>query len=751
MLCVSFTFGAASSVTGQDPFALGDDDPFANTNPADNSGIFGGGAPAANIPAAPNTDANEEEEETSPIVLMLRENPPQTGDEMARGLKWMTQLRRMDEVDRLLSIASGWSPELKTQLARSAGSAFWIKLRSKESELSEASRATLKTISASPARQARSPQWIDRWATQLSSDKPGEVRLAELRLQDAGDAAIGSLVSKLTTGSTQISPTRLLYAIASFGPDGSKAIRAALSLDDSQKVGRVLTAIDPKRPLDFASELSVAALGNRVDAQTAQQLTNRIGAAYGKVPTAEQVGVHLKAKLDAAMQLYNASRTSPPVTELTVWRANARGEQVEHVKADAATQDLSTLSHWARQILALGVVQDSSQATQCKAILLQDALKRPQTDRSTALERIVQSDVIGPGDLPAILEQADHLQLHAAALGAMELIGKGARKPALAHLELLVQRLRDPRPAVRYTALAAINDIDPQHSFFGTETILATALEMAKLSSGPTVLIVGLHADIRQAAAQQLTTLADANILTANSARAAATTLRSGYPIEMVFVVDRVRDQSLYQLLQRLRGGRHSKALPIAVLTDDLTDYEEGLASKMPGVVRSVLSRNDSQMARVLSMLHAELDTQPLDAADRARFSRIGHELLVRVASDREKYAAYRISDLRNELSQFDLEIAGDAQAGLLSGLGTQESQWKLIQIAASPSPDAEAQSAAAASFATSVRQFGLVIRQDDIQRVYDLYNDLGPRNPGTAKALGQILDVIEARSTQSE
>ncbi len=752
--CTLFSLGAlfwAPPAIGQDPFAIDDGDPFADSAPAGGGGIFGTSAAAADIAAAPSTSTSDDEGETSPIVLMLRENPPQTGEEMARGLRWMTQIGRMDEVDRLLGIASGWSPQLKTSLARSAGSAFWIKLRGQESELSDASRATLNGISSAPSQQARSPQWINRWAAQLGSDQPGEVRLAQLRLQDAGDAAISDLVSRIVSGNSKVPPTRLLYAIASFGPDGIKAIRAAISLDDPQKVGRVLSAIDPSRPLDFASELSVAALGNRIDEATSKSLADRIGTTYGKLPSTDQVAEHLTTRMTEAMRLYNASRTSPAITNMTVWRPSASGDEVEHVKADASAQDLSTLAHWARQILALGVVSDSSTATRCKAVLLQDALKRPQAERTAAMDRLVQSNVIQAGDLPVILEQADQLQLHAAALGAMHLIGTGAREPALAHLELLVQRLRDPRPAVRYTALSAINDIDPQHGFFGTETILATALEMTKLGSGPTALVVGLHADIRQAAAQQLTTLADANILTANSARAAANVLRSGHPIEMIFVVDRVRDQSLYQLLQRLRGGRHSQALPIAVLTDELTSYEEGLVSQMPGVVRSVLSRNESQMARVLSMLYAELDTQPLDAVDRAKFSRIGHDLLVRVASNREKYASYRIGDLREQLSQFDLEIAGGDRIGLLSGLGTPESQWKLVQMASSPSPDAAAQLGAAASFATSVRQFGLVIRQDDVLRIYELYNNLGPSDPGTAKALGQILDVIEARSAQSE
>lgn len=751
-ICFACPFSAAVA-TAQDLFSPDDgDNPFATSDADPGAGsIFGGGnavapALAGNIGATTSGGGGEE---TSPIVLMLRENPPKTPTEMAQGLSWMHSIGRAGEVDRLLGIAAGWSDQMKIELAREAGGAFWIKLRSRASGLTDASRTTLQEIQESPSRQARSPQWIDRWASMLASDQPGEVQLAQLRLQDAGKNAIANLLGRLTSGQGNIPAERLVRAIAAFGEEGEHALRAATSLDNEAKVSRVLRAIDVRRPLGLSSELSIAALGHHVDSSTAEKIASKIDAAYGKIPDTAKVSAHVLHNFSNAMQRYNQSRTSSAGIEASVWRRSADGTAVENSQTRASGQHLTELAHWAR--LAMDLPITAGQANDCKAALLQEACKRPLAERDVATGQLTKQGAIAPGELPDVFEHANRLQFHAASLCAIKLIGQGEQEPALAHLDLLSRLLRDSRPAVRYTALTAIANIDPKASYYGAETALATALEMAKISAGPTVLVIGLHTDIRQAAAQQLSNLTGAVPLTANSARTAAVQLRSGQPIEMIFVVDRVQDQSLYQLLQRLRGGRHSKALPIALLTDELTTYEAGLASKMPGVVRSILSRNDSQMARVINMLHSELDTDPLDTVDRARFQDAGRQMLVRITSDRQTYGFYPISDLRQELSQFDSSVSGANRLGLLSGIGTADSQWKLVQMAANQDQASQDPMAAAASFSTSVERFGVVIKQEDVLRIYELYNSVGPNDASAASALGSILDLIESRSAQAQ
>lgn len=756
MSLIAFCFAcsfSAGTATAQDLFSTDDGtNPFNASDPAQGAGsIFGGGNSTAPALAGNTgtTTSTAVEKETSPIVLMLRENPPTTPVEMAQGLAWMHSLGRAGEIDRLLGVAAGWSDQMKIELAREAGGAFWIKLRSYASELTEASRTTLQEIQSSPSRQARSPQWINRWADLLASDQPGELQLAQLRLQDAGKDAIVNLLARLTSGQGNVPPQRLAGAIAAFGDEGERALRAAASLGDEAKVSRVLKAIDARRPVGLSSELSAAALGHHVDKSTAKEIASKIDAAYGKTPSPTLIAAHVTQKINNAMHQYNQSRTSAAGTTAAVWRRSADGATVEYAQTEASMKHLAELAHWARVALSLPITPE--QASDCKAVLLQEACKRPLTEREVAIGQLTQKGIIAPGELPHVFEHANRLQFHAASLGAIRLIGQSEQEPALAHLDLLSRLLRDSRPAVRYTALTAIANIDPKTPYYGAETALATALEMARISSGPTVLVIGLHTDIRQAAAQQLKDVTGAVPLTANSARTAAMRLRSGQPIEMIFVVDRVQDQSLYQLLQRLRGGRHSKALPIALLTDELTTYEAELASQLPGVVRSVLSRSESQMARVINMLHDELDTDPFDPVDRAGFQDAGQQMLVRITSDRQNYGFYPISDLREELSQFDSSVSGSSQLSLLSGIGTANSQWKLVQMAANLGSSGQDPMAAAASFSTSVERFGVVIKQEDVLRIYELYNAFGPSDASAASALGSILDLIESRSAQGQ
>ncbi len=50
-------------------------------------------------------------------------------------------------------------------------------------------------------------------------------------------------------------------------------------------------------------------------------------------------------------------------------------------------------------------------------------------------------------------------------------------------------------------------------------------------------------------------------------------------------------------------------------------------------------------------------------------------------------------------------------------------------------------------AFARSVRKFGMNLHRENVKQAYELYNEYGPKDPITAKAMGLVLDVIEAQA----
>ena len=83
----------------------------------------------------------------------------------------------------------------------------------------------------------------------------------------------------------------------------------------------------------------------------------------------------------------------------------------------------------------------------------------------------------------------------------------------------------------------------------------------------------------------------------------------------------------------------------------------------------------------------------------------------------------------------------------LLSGLGTAESQWKLAGITTIANMPEQDRMEAARAFARSVKKFGMNLHRENVVQAYELYNQCGSKDPVAMKAMGLVLDVIEAQA----
>jgi CheY-like chemotaxis protein len=731
-----------------DPFGMSGDEP-ASDNPADTTFEPDAGAEPV---ARRNAKADEVELDTDPIIGMLRTAPPNTPSQVADALTWTIRLKRWDEVGRLLDTvkANRWSMQQKAEIAKQMGSAIAIRMRGVDAELNDSQKATALEIYQAPSKLAQQPEWIDQAINQLASPTRSDRFVAQKRLHDSSSPALARLINRMLAGDKSVPPANMAGAILSFGDEGKDAMQAACLVRDLTAAARVHLAIADVNNTDFGAEQGAALYSRILPAQAQQDLTNKLIVKYNAIPKGNEVEAYLAKRFSIALAEYQNDRSKASTLTSYLWRPAPDGQSIERVEVAEADRLLEVAARLAAHRLRMQHATNQG-LVESAAVLMQRLYKvRPQLIAGQ-LDSDLLADV--PPELvkdsvwwQQVYAQCNEWQLHGGSIRVVQSMSESMVSGQLdSSLAFVSQLLKDPRPIVRFSALELLDRLDPKSSYAGAERALETAVEMTRLQGGPQVLVIGLQSEMRQAAKQQLGVLTGADATIVNSGVAALKVLDEAIPTELIMIVDRVADMGVGQLLQRIRKSHRGRSLPIALLTDELRpqDYEE--VRNTGGIVTSVLTRDPKQMERVLKMLEAQLDAAPMTTADRASFAESGNRFLGRIAADRKLYAFYPLGRWQSALMDSDQLHA--SQVSLLSGIGTSDSQRKLAWLTAELELTEAQRMEAARAFARSIKQFGIALKREDVVQAYDLYNEVGPKDPVAEKTLGKVLDMIEAHA----
>lgn len=761
---------AASDLAAQDPFGSADPfggaatdavDPFGGSLGTAGTGFddagFGGpglGASSAAVPSVGGLSL----EELDPAVRRLRVSPPKTTQQWADAFKWMIRLEQWAEAKRLLDVlrVENWSVEKQAELSRAVGASLWLRLRVADAGMTPEQQQFLSTVLGAPAKLARDPATIDQWIEQLGSSDSGVRRLAQLRLQDGGLVAVQRLVDRLLAGDPRVAPFQLASTLVEFGSDGEDALRAACLVKSSERATRVYLALAQVESKSFSAELGAGVAGSQLPEDARKQLTELLLTRFSQLPEPSAVRDFLAQKFEDATASYQQKRVRGSSFNAYVWRPTPDGQNIQLSEVPATERQLERLAQLAGHRMLL-INASRTDVVDCGAVLLQRAYQLSPTlpAEEVGAHMLVAIDESLAQDASywqAVFERADALQMHGAALRALQLMGEHAVQDDFPPpLNFLSKLLRDPRPMMRYTALQTIIKLDPTEKYAGSEHALETAVEMVSLAAGPQALVIGLQAELRQTAGFQLQQQTGAEAVMVNSAKAALLALSGNQPIELIVIADRVSDLSLFELLQRLRNTRNGQSLPIAVLTDRLYQHERRQIETMPGVFLSVLTDDERQMERIIARLHATLDTRPMSDSDRGEFAVTAGRFLAKIAADRERYAFYPLSDWRQRLVRLQRGLTATGRMDVMSAIGSVDGQSALADMAANARLAEAERVAAAKAFGKSVRRFGMLLPREELQQSYDLYNQLGPEDPAAVKALGLILDIAEAQAGQAD
>ncbi len=740
---VADPFGSAPK--GQDPFGSGNS---GSTGAMDAFGAFGGNNNAVAPAADAGTDLNEERD---PVVQLLRSDPPKNPKDMAKGLVWMIRIKRWDEVGRLLDSVAGfnWNDAQKVSLSRGVGSANWIRLKSEDVTLSDPQSVLASELMVLPSQIAKNPRWIEGLISQLASPSVNVRRMATLRLYDSGSLGIQSLVNHLLAGDTPVKPAVLCSTALSFGSEGVEALSAACGAMDPAKSSRVVMAVATTAEREFALEIAAGLINTKTSVADKEALVKQV-ASFSSIPKPDAINTQLAAVFASRLEAYQRARVTPNLGSRRVWRLDASRNAVMFVDAAEENGALTRLAEVAVMQLRAGGTNESTTVNALIALLQSEYQWNPTVHPASFNPQQslpeVDPSLLTLERLKTAFERASELQMHGSAILAMQLLPKQLDAPTLGFLS---DALADSRPIIRYMALESLQKLDPKQDFRGSSQAVRTAIEMSKLASGPHTLVIGLQADLRQTAAEQIQMITTAEVTVVKSAKAALLALEGDRPVELIVICDRVRDQTLFEFLQRVRNSAKGEALPIAILIEQLKPYEERLIGSLGGVVRSLLTTDPAQMRRVVSQLLGELDSEPLSEIDRSEFAAAAMRFLSQITSDRETYSFYSVSGVRAALAQTVKSLVGPQRASILSGMGTSDSQLELVELAAAG--DEAERLLAAKAFAVSVKRFGNQLGKAGVKQSYELYNDLGPKDPSNMRILGFVLDVIEAQAGERD
>jgi len=205
-----------------------------------------------------------------------------------------------------------------------------------------------------------------------------------------------------------------------------------------------------------------------------------------------------------------------------------------------------------------------------------------------------------------------------------------------------------------------------------------------------------------------------------------------------------IEDPPVELLLQQLRGDCRAAPIPIGLVARaGLLDRASTIAARIPRV-RAFSRPHEASSARWQLEELRRLDNGSLLTAQER--SQIATELLSTLASEVDRLSrVVPLARLESVLmTQLLYPDRAPAAISLLARVGTHGAQTALVQHASRPSWPPELRRQAVQALAQSISCYGVLLTTKQIERQYDLYNQLGPIAPVERELLGAILDALE-------
>jgi CheY-like chemotaxis protein len=721
----------AALCVGQDPFEDG-----GMGGDLDTSAAAAAVAPNQTKPrSAEGGLANER----SAVVRTLRSTPPKNHDELARAVMLMTRIRRWDEVGHWLDeIAKrGVNEASAVQMTQNVGTQPFVQLLSPDVPISESQRATARKIIEQASLANTNMQRVSGHVKQLFSKDKSERILAFKAIKSAGHVGIAALINYQLSEQATAPNSTMCEAFSLLGPQAHAAWQAAMLTPHADARGRLaLLAVRLGEPSMLAA--LCAAANDASVPETVRDHLSAIAKEHGKqIPTAISVNRHALTHMHNALRDYQQIRWNDEADSYTVWVLANDGRSVAEVPGKVS--DL----HWMRAVQNANSALLSSESADIDsatavAVLVENAARTsPDT---TSIDSISQrlpralvdgyefGSLIWDAAIKADLPYAQWVAIrNLSRWGVVETMPNAVRDRLAAGCESGHAAVRFAAAQALVGAMVATNEDGTTKlvdlHFDGRNRLEKVLAEMRLLEDKPLILVVGGNPDLRTHVSTLLETFSY-RVSEAASAAQAMGELRRGQPVEGVFIVDRVLEMDLGQLIQRMRSAPSASDCPIALLASSLSMGEHSIAGSDSKVVLGSVPPEESGFVDILRRMRVVSQSPVIDSTHRIQWRELAND-----------YWA-------NQQGQF---VSASPKSSFTASVESPVGQARLIEIVLDKSKPLPQREQASQIFVQSVKQFGLLISSETANAQYHEYNERGPDEIELRIVLGRVLDAIEA------
>jgi CheY-like chemotaxis protein len=676
--------------------------------------------------------------ERSAVVRSIRSSMPSTATELAHAIQLMTKIRRWDEVQHWLDevVRLGIDETKATQMVQTAGTQTFLSLMQADVEISASHRASVKQILDLANASALDPKRLRANVLLLQSPNKSDRIRAFRALQSGGNRGVAALIDHMLSEQASAPNATMSEAFSLMGKSAFSAWQAAMVTPHADARGRLALLAARLGEPSLSIQLCSAADDAQMDNQVREEL-HRVAAERNKsIPSGPVIQRYALDQMQKSLDEFQRSRWVDDADAFTTWRLAPTGRSILEKPARVADLAWTRAVQLAHAALRLSESADIDSAL-AMAVLVEDAARQSPSasfeDVAARLPMVIK-DSFEFGVL--VWDASQKAELSSAQLHAVRNLSRWVRPNAIPNpvRDRLAQALSSGYAAVRYEAAESLLRgmvVDQEDGttklvdfpFDGRNRLERILAEMRGLEGRPLALIVGGSTDLRTHTKGLLEAFSF-RVTEAASATQTMSLLREGLPIESIFIVERVLEMDLGQLVQRVRANPATARCPIAILATSLSRGEHSVAAADSQVVLGSIPPEEAGFADILRRMNIVTQSPPLESAHRIAWSEIS-----------QSYWNDRQGQFISNQPKFTFEPVVESPAG----------QMNLIAIVLDKSLPLPKREQASQIFVQSVKRFGLLISTETANAQYDEYNTRGPDELDLRVVLGRVLDAIEA------
>ena len=685
----------------------------------------------------------------SPGVAAIMATNPSTPAEQVRAAKILAGLDRPDLAKRLLMqvLAAKLDQAQLLALEQQFGAPLFVNIAVRPELAPEGKQLADAVLQAAQAVRQDSAR-LDGLVRQLSSQEDGARVAAIEGLLEGGRISIGVLIAALADPSRSDDHEMIRVALGQFGNAAVGPLLAALDGGDTKLKNQAIRTLAGIGARDAVPFFLAPAIVPETDKEL-QTIAQRGLVTFGRaIPDASVASVVLIQVANDYLQGRRRFREDLD-GNVTVWSWDAeKGRPTSALRParDAAMVYAARLAADAHRLTP----DDGPVQVLHLTCLLEQAARAAGLENPLPIATNSPAGVAAAAGLEVVEDVLTYAMEHddiGAAVAAVRILGErgsvGEQLGGENSAPPLVRAVKHDDPRLRFAAVEAVLQLNPDAAFPGSSAIVEAVCHFATAQGERRALVAGPSTAESQRIAGHLAALgyvAD----TARSGRELMGLALQSADYELVLVDEGLQQPTIQFLLQQLRHDNRTACLPVGIWArDGRLPMAEHAARRDPLVTAFPRPHSqevvDRQVEEVLSLGGG----QRLSYEQRMQHASQAMQWLADWSAGHPVFRLPRKIDAVYE-ALFIPELTKQATM-ILANTGTPDAQKALVEFASRWSQPLPCRKAAVEALWDNAEGHGILLTSSEILRQYDRYNESEKLDASSQQVLAAILNCLEA------